>query len=267
MIRVGIAIFVVFATLLPGGCSGEAMPIWEETKITDLHASGSDNESPKNVIKPMNFDVYILEIPAENMNVFNDLWPVLNHNRIKFSSYSAFMWNSFSVGSGKQEMWGQVSALLAKAGVKKKETVSMVLLDSQVDELALIRIHNAKTVYYVTSSGLTQAAVVGPGTMNLRITAEKIPGSRGVCKVKVEPVFLTSMSVKSGKSTLYEETGRFAFKSCRFELSKVSPGDFFVLGPNKDVSNEGTLAGMVFARQTDKPVNKAFIFICRNIVD
>ena len=156
---------------------------------------------------------------------------------------------------------------MAKNGAERTETVSLILADGVFDDLGVMGLGGRKQIFYVGEPGQMQRVSIGPGTINLRVTARSIAGARGVCKVSVYPVFLKSGYERIKRSLINPDSGEFVFEACGFEVGKLSPGEFFFFGSKKHFSSEMSLSGMLFSKKRGKAVNTAFLFICRKIVN
>jgi len=61
-------------------------------------------------------------------------------------------------------------------------------------------------------------------------------------------------------------SGDIVFDSVGFNL-RMSPGEFFLLGPEKYVSGEASLAGLFFNRAGQEPVVRIILFVCIRVSD
>lgn len=259
---------VVFSCLglLLTGCNGpeKSEPIWQQVKITDIAPAHNGKQPDSQLLKTINFNVYIFEMPAKNINALDDVWQMLYTKPLRFSDYDAFVANSFSVGFGEVQMWNIIADLLRGAGAKRVKTVSLLLLDGQASDLAIAGLGNKQTIFYISTGGSMEGATIGPGTLALRIKAEKIPGSRGVCNVDVQPVFSSPIRSSIPQLAAHEKLGEFIFDAASFRL-KMSPGNFVFLGPKKYSSGQITLASVFFNRPGLNPVVRTFLFVCNRI--
>lgn len=243
----------------------EDEPIWQQVKIGDLAPTGGTQRSRGQLLKTINFNVYIFEIPAENISMLNGIREMLYTKPFRFNDAAAFGANSFSVGFGQMRMWNKIAGLLRDGGGKKTETVSLLLSAGRADEFVVSRLNNKQTIFYISSTGSMEQATVGPGVFILRIKAEKIPGSRGVCKVAIQPMFSPPIRSSIPRLAAHAKSRELLFDCCDFGL-KMSPGDFFFLGP-KHVSRQTTLADYFFSVNKADAVVKAFLFVCTRIND
>lgn len=265
MIRVfEIVVFSCLAALVTGCGGSEIEPIWSQVKIGDLAPVQGPEREGEQLSKAAIFDVYIIDIPAENISVLDDVWPKLSTNRLRFNDYDGFKSNSFSAGFGEDQMWSEIRDLLVGAGGKKIKTVSLLLPDDHADNVTIARL-DKKTIFYVSTGGSMEGVTVGPGTLGLGIKAKKIPGSRGVCDVTIQPIFLpqrrSSIPLLAGRT----ESGEFLFTSAGFRL-KMSPADFVFLGPEQYIDNQITLGGLFFSRPGQKPITRTYLIVCTRTI-
>jgi len=259
--------------LVPDVVSEKGRPIWKDTKITDLAASGGGKRPVGQSLMTIDFCVYIFEIPAENISALDDVWQMLHTKPLRFNDYDAFGANSFLVGFGQIQMWNEIRDLLLAAGGKKIETVSLLLSDGQADDLTIAGLDNERTIFYISNAGSMEGLTIGPGKLVLRLKAEKIPGSRGVCNVDVLPVFPSPIKSPVPQLAAREKADEFLFTSAGFGL-KMSPGDFIFLGPEKYVSHQITLDSLFFSRPPPatsggrpgrRPVIRTYLLVCTKI--
>ena len=89
------------AILTSCGPAGDDTQIWQDTKITDLATIKPDKGPGSLSPKSMDFDIWILEIPAENYKVSDVLSQSSPGQRLQFNDYDTFTANPFSVGFGR----------------------------------------------------------------------------------------------------------------------------------------------------------------------
>ncbi len=262
------------------GCNGskQSEPIWEQVKITDLAPSPSGKQPGAQLLKTINFNVYIFEIPAENISTLDNVWPMLHTRPLRFNDYDAFGANSFLAGFGQIPMWNRVAELLRSANGIQAGTISLLLPDNRAQTIAVAGLGKEQTVFYTSNNGSMEGATLGPGQLGLRIKAEKIPGSRGVCKMSAVPVFSPPRRSSIPLLSALEKSGEFLFRPAGFSL-KMSPGDFVLLGPEKYDSGQITLGSLFFSKPEGslffselerkgperKPSVRLFLLVCTGI--
>lgn len=249
------------AVLLLTGCRAPERndTLWQQVKIGDLAPAHNGGRAGGRLLKTINFDVYIFEIPAENVGALNDLWQTLYTEPLQFD-HDAFIANSFLIGFGQIQMWNEIGELLRVAGGKKAETVTLLIADDQTGELQIARLNSKQTIFYISSDGSMEPVTVGPGKLALRIKAERIPGSRGVCRISAQPVFSPPITSPVPQLAARAKSNEVYFSSVGFEL-KMSPGDFVLLGPEKYTCRQVTLDSLFFSRAAPSPAVRMFLSI------
>jgi hypothetical protein len=249
MIRVFQIVFLFCLPFCLTGCGGpeETEPIWEQLKIGDLTPSQSGKGPGGQLLKTANFNIYIFEIPAGNIGALDNVWRMLYLQPLQFNNYNTFRANSFVVGFGQAQMWRKIIDSLLAADGKGKERVSLLLPDGKSNDLPIARLDNKQTVFYISSEGSMEGESIGPGMIALRIKAEKIPGSRGVCHMSILPIFSPPIIGSIPELVYRAKTGEFLFSSVGFGL-KMSPGDLVVLGPEEYIDHKITLGSLFFSR-------------------
>ena len=282
MIRVFQIVVLICLPFCLTGCGApeENEPIWQQLKIGDLAPSHGGKRPDGQLLKTINFNVYAFEIPAENISALDDIWQMLYTKPLQFNNYDAFVANSFLVGLGQVQMWNKIRDLLLAADGKGTRKVSLLLPDGQANDFPIARLDKEQTISYISASGSMEGVTVGPGMVALRLKAEKIPGSRGVCKMSAMPVFSPPIRSPIPELVYRAKAGKFPFASCGFGL-KMSPGDLVVLGPEKYDSSQITLGSLFFSRPEGnlffsrtgrkpperKPAVRIFLLLCTGIND
>jgi len=242
-----IAVFSGLALLLVGCNGSEEVPIWEQVKITDLAPIDKNTQPDTQRLKTINFKVYIFEIPADEISTMDKVWPMLYTQPLRFNNPDAFNENSFKVGFGQIPMWSRVANSLQSVDGIQAGTVSLLIPDRQSNDFTIAELGREQTVFYISDKGTMEGAKFGRGRLGLRVQAEKIPGSRGVCKVNVLPVFSSPKKNPIPLLSARGKKGEFLFESAGFRLN-ISPGDFILLGPKKYDSGHNTLSSLLFSK-------------------
>jgi len=163
-------------------------------------------------------------------------------------------------------IWNKITEQLNSAGTKVVKTVSLLLTPGEPDDIVIAVLMKKKDIYYTSGRGSLEGATIGPGIVGLRIRAEKLSGSRGICEVDVQPVFSPATSQPERLSGKWEKSGDLYFTAVGFEL-KMSPGDFILFGPKKYLRDEITLGGMLFSKIGREAAVRIYLLICTDIVD
>lgn len=231
------------------GCNGseEEKPIWEQVKMGDLAPSHSGKRPSDQSLKTIKFNIYVFELPAEKVTALEDVWQMLYRHPVQVNDYTAFVANSFSVGFGEIQMWNKIGELLEGADAKRMPSILLLLADGQSDDITVVRLKREQAVFYVSGGGSARGVTIGPGKLALRIRAKKVAGARGVCHVEVHPVFSPPMRSFIPKLATHAKAGEVVFASAGFGL-KMSPGDFFLLGPGEYISDQVSLSSLFFSK-------------------
>jgi len=262
------------------GCTApEEEPIWENLKIGDL-APHRDGKPPRSrLLETINFNLHIFEIPAENIDKLDDIRKTLYTRPLRFNSLHAFGANSFSVHFGQIRMWNEIYGSLLAAGGNKIAKASLMLADGLDETIAITGLDGTRTLFFTSTYGSREGANIGPGIFALRIKAQKILGSRGVCNVTAYPVF--SPPIRRGPIPQLEARSKnreFPFSAAAFAL-RMSPGDFILLGPKEYISDQTALGGLFFSNPKGslflsetkrkplelKPAVRIFLLVCTRI--
>ncbi|MHC4424823.1 MAG: hypothetical protein ACYSYV_01855 [Planctomycetota bacterium] len=262
--------------LLAGCAEPEEEPhVWEKVKIGDLVPYESGKAPQAQFLKTINLDVHIFEIPADNVSELDKIRKRLFIRPLRLKSYPAFSGNSFMVRFGQFRIWNEIQDLLLAADGKKIVRISLMLADGLAETVVVAGLDRPQTVFYTAADGSRQGANIGPGIVGLRIKAESIPGSKGVCDVVAYPVFSLPISSAIPQFNARVRLREFAFTAAAFGL-KMSPGDFVFLGPKERVSDQAALGGLFFSNPQGnlffsraerkppehKPAVRVFLLVC-----
>jgi hypothetical protein len=267
MVR-NVLIFVLGCmTAVLAGCNGghDEIPIWKQVKITDLGPSTSGRGPSSQFIKTINFDIYTIEIPAENIDTLETIWPMLHTKPILLNNQKVFKANSFVAGFGQIQMWDQIRELLTAVGGRNAGTLSLLIPANEYGNLTIARLRDEQNIFYTSPSGSPEAAATGPGKVILRIRPEIVRGEKGLCNAKIAPVFSPFLRGRLLPPTKQErESNDIVFKSVGF-ASKMNPGAFILLGPKEYIDNEVTLGGLFFSRFRPRKVVRIYLIVCTGI--
>jgi len=279
MIRVFQIVVLAYLIFCLAGCAEpEKEPIWETVKIGDLAPSYGDKPPQTELLKTINFDLHIFEVPADNIDKLDDIWRMLYIRPLRFNDYRAFGENSFLARFGQIQRWDKIQELLLAADAQLITKVALFLSDGQAQTITVIGLDSPRTVFFTSISGSREGANIGPGILALRVKAQTIPGFRGVCDFNAHPVF--SVPIKSAVPQLADRVKfrEFPFISAAFGLN-MSPGDFVMLGPKEYISDQTDLCGLFFSNPQGslffsktkrkpmerKPTVRIFVLVCTRI--
>ena len=211
-------------------------------------------------------DLYIFEIPTEDVNALAGIWPELYTQPLQFRSYNAFAMNLFAAGFGQPQDWNRIADILRNANARRAERNSLILLNGQPKDVYITSISTERTIFYTSTSHASEGITIGPGSFALQIKAQKIPEQRGVCDISIQPVFTPPRKSRFALRKETEAAKPFAFDALEFEL-KMSPGDFILLGPKRYTADKSVLAGLFFSTDVPRPAAKIYLFVCGEIAD
>lgn len=218
----------------------------ENIKIKDL-APTYNNGSPRpNVLKAINIDFHVLEIPEENFIKLGEIRRTLNIRPLKFNNYLAFSANSFSAYYGRNQTLSTVYDLLQIAGAQNVIRKAIMLADGESDNITIQQLPKMQTVSYSNLSGLEEAARVGPGYIAMHISIEKTTSLDDAAKVTIFPIFTLMSTNTIPQFSLLDKLQDFPFTSAALQLN-MTPGDFIFLAPERYITDQTTLAGLFFS--------------------
>ena len=272
------AFCILFSAFFLAGCaeSESEIPIWEKVKIGDLAPHEVGKTQKVELLKMTKLDVHIFEIPAENIAEMDKIRKKLFIRPLKLIDYEAFNANSFMVRFGQVDLWRQTNDWLLGAEGRNIANVSLMLADGQAQTVAIAGLDRPQTIFYTGANGSSEGANVGPGVFGLRIKAENIPGSRGVCDLVAYPVFFPPTESSIPQLDAIGKLREFPFTSAAFGL-KMSPGDFVFLAPKENISDQTALGGLFFNNPRGglffsktkapeyKPAVRIFLLVCTGI--
>jgi hypothetical protein len=277
MNRVFAIAFLGLVGLFAAGCDkGESKASWENIKIGDIGPVQSGKGLGGQLLKAATFDLYIYEVPGENVGKLEDLWQSLYARGLGFYNYRAFSANLFRVGFGKRFRWSGTQDFLRAAGGKRMAKIALLLADGELQKVTVTGLDRPQELSYIAIDLSREKANVGPGIMALRVSGERLAGERGVCQVIGYPVFWVPAT--SAIAPLAEQANQreVKFTAAGFGL-KMSPDDFVVLGPRKYLSERVTLSGLFFSNLEGtmflskgkapelKPSVRVFVLVCTGI--
>jgi len=239
---------LLFSAFCLVGCTNHESepPIWEKVKIGDLAPHETGKTQQAELLKMTKLDVHIFEIPVENISELDKIRKKLFIRPLQLKDYKAFNANSFMVRFGQVDLLRQTNDWLVGAEGRNIAKVSLMLADGQAQTIVIAGLDRPQTIFYTAANDSSEGASVGPGIFGLRIKAEKIPGSRGVCDLVAYPVFSPPTKSSIPQLDTIGKLREFPFTSAAFGL-KMSPGDFVFLAPKENVSDQTSLGGLFFS--------------------
>ena len=262
MNRVALIVFLSCLVTLLTGCAQD-QPIWETVKVSDVIPRRSTSNQSRSLLKKADFKVYIFDIPAANANVLDRIWPLLSTKPLKLNDGKAFAANQFSVGFGRVRSWNQIADMLRAAGAKKYLTVSMMIPQRLANDLTIAEFNTEQPIFYTAADGSAQGLTANPGALVLRIKADPVPASRGLCHLVAKPIYSPQIRTAIRQMVARAKAGEVPFDFLGFELN-MALDDLIFLGPKKFIDNRITLGGMFF-RRPDWPMLRTYLIVCTSI--
>jgi len=269
-------------SLLATGCetSEKSQPVREQVKIGDLAPRSSEPAASTGLLKTINFDIHIYEIPADKISELDAIWAALQTEPLRFTSYPAFADNFFRAGFGQIAVLSKIHYHLLQAGGQKVTTISLLLQDGQTDDLPITTLNSDRTISFVSSKAAREKVNIGPGILALRLKAQKIPPTKGVCKLIGYPVFAVPMAGSIPQLMEIAKAREFIFDGAAFG-AKISPGELVFLAPAGYSDNLSTLCGLFFCKPEGslffsatqrkpperKPAVRLLVLVCTEIRD
>jgi len=268
---------ILFSIFLLSGCKSKPeVPVWEKVKIGDLTPRDGSKTQQAELLKVTRLDVHIFEIPANNISEIDKIRKKLFIRPLQLQNYESFSANSFMVRFGQVDLWRQTNDWLLSAEGRNIVNVSLMLADGEAQTITISGLDRPQLVYYTATDGQRKTANVGPGIFGLRVNANKIPGSRGVCNLVAYPAFTPSTQGAIPQLKAIRQLREFPFTCAAFGL-KMSPGDFVFLAPKEYIEDQTTLGGLFFSNPQGglffsktkspeyKPAVRIYLLVCTGI--
>ncbi len=221
-------------------------------KIGDLKPVYKDGSTGNNILKAINIDFHVLEIPEENFSKLDEIRRTLSIRPIKFNNYLAFSANLFSVYYGRNQTRGTVYDLLQIAGAQHVGNQAIILVDGESTDIPIQQLPQTQAVYFSNLNGELEAARIGPGYLAMHIKVEKSTTLDDYGRVTICTLF-SPMTTNTLRDKLPEEYKlldkvqdfSFNFTSTVMQLD-MTPGDFIFLAPEQHSNDQEKLSSLFF---------------------
>jgi len=258
-------VVLLLSAVALAGCQDDKKPRNRDVKLRDL----SPTEAPKDLntgrLKGINMLIYTVEVPATNQDKLNKVWEILFGESIFLHNEESFNASKFMAGFGRGFTWNNLGVILRQAGYNNSKQSSLILFDGISENYPIAKIEKPRKIFYADRNGQVTSEELPQGELFMRITAYKIPGSRGVCTLELVPIFLNRQELRSTQYG-YDKPGDPIFDSLALRL-KISPGEFIYLGSDSYINNQMTLSGLYFSKPEPEPTVRSFVIACTDIVD
>jgi hypothetical protein len=264
MLRIGPTIaYTLIVLVILAGCSGEDK---NEAPTADIKLGDLATINPIGPIRPIQvvtFDFYTIDLPAESIDSLSDVWPMLYTKPVRLADPAAFSANSFRLVFGEPQMWQKTAALLESAGGRPVDSARLLLDYDQTGDFVVTRIKNKTSVYYLKPDLSIEPLTAPRGRLVLRARVSSVAGVRGLCNFNAMPVLVPARPRTFPEdSTEIEEV---ALEALGF-IVEMSPGDFFLIGPEDYPSNINSLSGLSFTTEEGRKIRVYAVF-CSGITD
>ena len=250
--------------LLGAGCANtQEEPIWEKTKITDLAPPAQKKEPGGLLIKTIDFQAFIFELPAEKITDLAEIADSLSSGPIKLAEENAFEQNSFSIALGHYGLWQPTLAGLGNIEAEKLKTVSLLISSRRKEDLAARRVRNQRLLY-ASSQDNIEEVTLGAGWLALRMSAKKLPRAPGYCSLTAAPVFSIPVTTPIAELEKIVKSREISFDSAGFTV-RMRPGDFFMLAPTGAWGKNPTLGNLFFGKPGVDSVVRFYLIACTRI--
>jgi len=259
------AVICILVTLAGCKSSQQEKPLWEKYKITDLAAPPKNSQGKYGIIQTANFEIYTVEMPADNIKMLNAVWQKFQQKNISFNNPESFRANSFLLGQGDIKKWDELENQLREAKADLKNKISVFISENQSEDISIDMLPGERNVFYITLNSTMAGATIGPGTIGFRIKTQKIPYSTGTCNLKITPLSAPPQMITLMQSEKkQEQENEVLFQSAGFELT-ARPGDFLLLGTKKFDIEKTTLNSLFFCREKLEPIIRIYIILCTGV--
>jgi len=273
---------VILATLaIIAGCKKAEIdppPLWEQTNLSELKPSGQLENPVLQQIAGINLDIYMYEVPVDQIKTLLPVWNPLSKQGIRFKNAMSFQANGFQFSRARVEKLSWIVGSLEQAQALSMGTHSVILAEDYDSDLLVTALPGRHTISFIDLKGATQSAVVGPGQLNLRLKAQKGRGSPYPNEIVGYPMVTVPSHKGIEKLDHLASQYEAAFLSSSI-LARVMPGDVFLLGPEEFYGDISTLGGLFFqnprgrvfeptrvgGEREAKPTFKVYIILCTSI--
>ena len=252
MTRTLLNIALVIAAVCVTGCAEmePKAPQVSRNPLGGIKLDDLKHDSRASAPKQTQFQLLTFDVPADNKDLLEGVFGLLEQGSVHFTNRKAFWDNGFAAGYGRDEMWNDVAVKLRQTRARKTRTDRLVIYDDQGDDIIVSTIDNEHTVFYTTSDGVIAGVTLTNGSLAWRIRALPIAQFKDVAQVGIEPVFVPNSNSTIGRLAGKTTSEEVVFDSAAFNL-KMSEGDFLFLGPRQYDEEDLSLSDLFFFLRSD----------------
>jgi hypothetical protein len=235
---------VVCLVILIAGCPGSnGKPPLNHITLGQL---GDGSNGQVELLKTVNFEMQVFEIPADNLKDFDEVRRTLDTQPLKYTNQISFSANSFSAYYGRIQSLATLNDLLTAAEAHKLTSMSLMMNEGQEPTINIVTLDFPQVVFFTSEAGKKEGARIGPGILGLRLKAEKTESADNSCAVTLIPVFAIPTGNAIPELNAQMKKREFPFPSASFGLN-MRVGDFIVLAPEEDTASQPDyLASLIF---------------------
>jgi|GEM_PF-4746943 len=260
--RFAIKPLVVFACCISIGCAQNNPNIWDQVKMTDLTPAANSESA---ALPTINIVMHIFETEVSRFNDLEKIWPILKTDPIRFNDENRFEQNSFRVGFGQAEKWPDIAELLYEAESHRAERNAMLLKRGNENEIPVISLPRERKISYVGQDESLEQIELARGDICFQLMADSIPGSRGVARVEIMPIFQPDVHPLPGVEMDRLGWQEFDFLGMRADMT---PGDFIIISAKSPIQDDRTLAGTILSKyQHHRHLLRTFVIVCTDTND
>jgi hypothetical protein len=258
-----ICVFLFLLTFAPFGCKPKEKDVWEDTKITDLPPAKFDGMQGVDIVQTANFDIYVFEIPQNNLEQLDEIWNMLSKRGIFLLDYRAFSSNSFQVGLGRAAMLRAINKVIQEAKGRMVNKLTLLIPAGASEDMEAAFLEKPQSVFYISTDGSMTGNTLGPGNIVMRLLAKNIPSLTGTSNVQFSIIFRLPTTALYTLEIL-PKRGEYLFTPVLFNVS-MGPGDLIVLGPEKLSNDASTLDGLFFGEKEGTSTFRLYMVLCTTV--
>ena len=265
MVRFLLTLLCAMLVLGSFGCQerekSQKKPIWEDTKISDLMpTNSSENMSIREAI----FEVYIVEISADDKKTIEDIRTLLYGKPININNPDIFTKNNFAVGFNQTRIMDRLNEIFSKTNSRRLTNISILIPADQQNLIYANKIFKKQNIYYRSEDDTTEAIAAGPGDIILELKVKVIETQRGICRLYAKPAFLPPLIDTMAELSEDQDNNQIDFPAVGFNVN-MSTGDLIVLTPVEYLDHQSSLGSLFFCGNKPTGVQRIYVIICARV--
>lgn len=243
------------------GCQEQKKPIWENTKISDLIPTNSDEIMN---IRDATFEVYIVEISADDKKTIGDIRRLLYDKPISINNPDVFAKNNFAVGFNQIILMDRLNEIFSETNSRRLRNISILIPADEENRIYAKKILKRQNIYYRSEDNMTEAVTAGPGDIILELKVKVVEVQRGICRLYAQPAILPPLVDMIAELSEYRDNKKIDFPAIGFSVN-MSPGDLIVLTPVEYLDHQSSLGSLVFCDRNPTGVQRIYVIICSRV--